>query len=387
VTAVEGVQDIASVARSIDRDRGSRGGYRTASLLAGMVVALITAFCWMLTFATREIDDRIARPPGDVDPTTLAVEPFLGFNHWYIVFEVGAWASFLIVLTVLVVRSWEQRKPTIGLLFFFAGNSLAWLDPWGNWAPYATYDPRLLHWPETWAWASISPTVEPVFNFVGYFAFYIGPPALAILIQRRLLGPRVSPTSFVHRHPLITLTGLTIVVGFIIDACIEIFFVKTGLYGYSQVPKFGSINVGRVDQFPLILESGATTLPFIACSLLWWRNDTGLTGAERLANQWRFTRQRGLLGVFGIMFVLMSFGYMLYLAPFAIIRYFDLSSSPARPWRWCATQVYDPQGRFEEAGEQGPFFEGIWSGLPSGQSDGRQVDGPAGEPLPDACTP
>ncbi|MFI5507619.1 spirocyclase AveC family protein [Mycobacterium sp. NPDC051804] len=354
--------------------------------LVTTVVTVLILFGWMLSFATRDAGDRIRRP-GRTDPTEFSVEPLFGWHFWPYLFEVGAVVMFGGALIILTIQSIRAGKITMGMLFFIAGNSLVWLDPWGNWGPYATYDSRLLHWPETWWWASVSPTVEPVFNFIGYYAFYIGPSAVSILLLKKVIGPRFPSTAFVHRHPLISLTIITIIVGFIIDAVIEIFFVMTGLYGYSQVPAFGSIKVGQPDQFPLLLESLSTTLPFIAVSLLWWRNDTGLTGAERLANKFRITRATGRAGVLMTMIVVMSFGYFLYLAPFFIIRYFDLSTETARPWRWCVTKVYDPQGHFEKAGEQGPFFEGVWAHWPSGQPNGREVTPPVGEPLPNACKP
>ncbi|MDG4668173.1 spirocyclase AveC family protein [Mycobacterium sp. 236(2023)] len=357
-----------------------------ATALVVTVVILTTLFGWMLSFATREPGARIARPGVD-DQTLMSAEPLFGWTTWPYIFEVGAVVMFVGGLIVLVLQSIKAGRITIGLLFFIAGNSLVWLDPWGNWGPYATYDSRLLHWPETWWWASVSPTVEPVFNFIGYYAFYIGPSALSILLLKRVIGPRFSSGAFIHRHPLISLTIITVIVGFIIDAVIETFFVRTGLYGYSQVPKFGSIFVGEAHQFPLLLESLSTTLPFIAVSLLWWRNDTGLTGAERFANKFAITRKTGRAGVLAVMILFMNIGYFAYLAPFFVIRYFDLSTEVARPWRWCAVMVYDPQGHYEKAGEQGPFFEGIWAHWPSGQPNGREVSPPVGEPLPNACRP
>ena len=357
----------------------------TAALAVTVILGTVL-FGWMLSFATREPGARIARP-GVTDQALMASEPLFGWTIWPYLFEVGAVTMFTGGLIILVLQSIKARKITMGLLFFIAGNSLVWLDPWGNWGPYATYDSRLLHWPETWWWASVSPTVEPVFNFIGYYAFYLGPPAVSILLLKRVIGPRFDSKSFVHRHPLITLTIITVIVGFIIDAVIETFFVSTGLYSYSQVPKFGSIFVGESHQFPLLLESLSTTLPFIVISLLWWRNDTGLTGAERLANKFSITRKTGRAGVLAVMVVLMSIGYFGYLAPFFIIRYFDWSTEVAQPWRWCATKVYDPQGHYERAGEPGPFFEGVWAHWPSGQPNGREVTGPAAASLPDKCKP
>lgn len=254
--------------------------------------------------------------------------------------------------------------------------------PHRNWATYAVFDPRHLHWPDTWAWASISPTVEPLVNVVGYFGFYIGPPFLAILVLRALIQPRRPAGSIVHRRPLVSLVAVTFVVGFVFDALLELVVLKFGAYGYTQVISFGSVNKGQPDQFALLLQASAITIPFSVCALLWWRDDTGATGAERLAARWRVTRGRGQLGVLAVIVVGMNLGYFAYLVPYVAVRYLDLATVTARPWQWCATQVYDPNGRFEADGEQGPFFEGIGSGWLSGR---RTPEGVVGEPLPDAC--
>jgi hypothetical protein len=35
--------------------------------------------------------------------------------------------------------------------------------------------------------------------------------------------------------------------------------------------------------------------------------------------------------------------------------------------------VYDPNGFYEEAGQPGPYFPGIWAGWPSGQPGRPEV--------------
>ena len=75
-----------------------------------------------------------------------------------------------------------------------------------NWAPYAVYNPQLWHWPETWPLVSLSPTVEP-FIVIGYATFYMAPFFPAVWILRRLQARR-PVESFVWRHPLLSLSAL-----------------------------------------------------------------------------------------------------------------------------------------------------------------------------------
>ena len=108
-----------------------------------------------------------------------------------------------------------------------------------NWAPYAVYNPQLWHWPEDWPLVRLSPTVEP-FIVIGYALFYFGPffPAMALL---RRLQARAAMDSFVWRHPLWSLAGLVLVMGFVFDAILEVSLVRTGLYIYSQVDPVGLV--------------------------------------------------------------------------------------------------------------------------------------------------
>jgi len=355
--------------------------YRASSKAAGLGVVGLAGLLALMSFATRDLNSRIARPGVTGHPR--AVTPFLGIDSWPYIFEIEALIGFAVVGGILVMRSCEQRRATPALLFFLAANALAWLDPLGNWGPYATYDPRLLHWPDSWPWASLAPNIEPCFAFIGYFSFYMGTPVLAVFLLRRLILPRLRQSAFPSRHPLFALTVLTFVVGFVTDTIVELSMLKIGVFTYTQVPSFGSVNKGHLDQFPLLIQATGTTIPFIVGALLWWRNDTGLTGAERLAQRWRILRKAGSAGVFAVFLALLSLGYLAYETPYIVVRATNSATVVARPWPWCETKVYDPNGRYKAAGESGPFYTGVWA--LSGDNGGRSAVRNPGQPLPGAC--
>src|SRR5262249_58551555 len=97
-----------------------------------------------------------------------------------------------------------------------------------------------------------------------------------IWILRRLQA-RASFDSFVWRRPLVSLALLLFVVGFVMDALLEIFLVHTGLYIYSQVMPWGSVAAGTTFQFPLIWESALVTVVMIPAGVLCYRHDTRRT--------------------------------------------------------------------------------------------------------------
>jgi hypothetical protein len=251
-----------------------------------------------------------------------------------------------------------------------ASTAIVWQDPIMNWAPYAVYNPQLWHFPEDWPLVKLSPTVEP-FIVVGYSTFYfIGPFFAGSWILRRLQA-RASARSFVWRHPLVSLAGLLFVVGFAMDALLEIFLVRTGLYIYSQVMPWGSVFAGTTFQFPLIVESSLVTVVMIPAGVLCHRDDTGRTQAEKLARRLRWFRTRPAFATFLVMAVTLNAAYFVYGAGFAFIRAAKLATVVACPWPFPEAKVYDPNGFYEREGQRGPYFEGHWNTWMSGQPSGR----------------
>ena len=124
------------------------------------------------------------------------------------------------------------------------------------------------------------------------------------------------------RHPLISLSALILAIGFVFDACLEIFLVRTQLYIYSQVIPFGSFAAGRVVPVPADLGVVAGV----------HGDDPRRRAAlprrhrpHRRPRSWRSKvrafRGRPALGTFVVMFAVVNVGYLfLYGGGFALIR-------------------------------------------------------------------
>jgi hypothetical protein len=340
--------------------------------IAVLAVAGLAALVVVAIQARRgAVADRIANP--EVTGAPRPVEPLWGLSSWLTIHQVGTIVMMVALVTVVVV-AWRRHPRHPVLLMVIATTLLVWQDPIMNWAPYAVYNPELWHWPETWPLVSLSPTVEP-FIVIGYATFYVAPFFPAIWALRRIQARR-PPESFVSRHPLVTLAALILAIGFVFDACLENFLIRTQLYIYSQVMPFGSYAPGEWYQFPLIWESTGVTLVMIAAGVLLYRDDTGRTQAEKLGQRIRAFRTRPALGAFLVMFAVVNVAYFGYGAGFAIIRASGAATSVACPWPYPEAKVYDPQGFYEEAGQPGPYFPGIWAGWPSAQSGRPDVDPP-----------
>lgn len=201
-----------------DRERGGRERRSPWPVL--FVLTAVTVIALVAYHARRgAVSDRIRNP--EVEGAPRPVDPLFGFDHWVTVLQI--FTIFAVVaITVVLVIAW-RRNPRSPLFWMAIVTTLiVWQDPIMNWSPFAVYNPDLWHWPEDWPLVSISPTVEPFLVF-GYVLFYFGPYFPAVWILRKLQA-RKPVDSFVWRHPLLSLAGFILVIGFIFDAMLEIYF-------------------------------------------------------------------------------------------------------------------------------------------------------------------
>jgi hypothetical protein len=332
---------------------------------------------------------RNARGPDDLDPRVKnpavtghprPVSALWGGQHWMSQLQTGT-AVVMAILVVVFVVMWRRYPRHPILLMAIAAEGIVWLDPVMNWAPYAVYNPLLWHWPETWPLASLAPTIEPFVVF-GYVTFYFAPYFPAIWILRRLQRGR-DEAAFVRRHPLLSLGLLTFAIGFVFDAALEIFCIRAGLYIYSQVVPFGSIWAGKAYQFPLLWESSLVTDVMITSAVLLYRHDDGVRVVEKLAARFRIWAGRPALRLFIVMFAMLNVSYLTYGLGFAILRWSGAATSVACPYPYPESKVYDPQGKYAEAGQPGPYLSGSWNGWESLHSGRPNVTtSPAGR-----CSP
>ena len=354
---------------------------RRGSLWTAFWIVLAVAVVTVVAANARRgaVADRISNR--GVTGAPRPVRPLFGFEHWVQALQIGTLVSVVCVLGVFLV-AWRRFPRHPVLVMALMTTLIVWQDPIMNWAPYAVYNPDLWHWPENWPLVSISPTVEPFVVF-GYAFFYLGPYFPAIWTLRRLRAGH-GRGSFLWRHPLISLALLILVMGFAIDAALEITLVHTGMYIYSQVIPWGSVSAGTTYQFPLIWESVMVTFVMIPAGVLLYRDDTGRTTAEKLAQRARLFPGRPFLGMFTVMFVIINVSYFAYGAGFGIIRAGKLATSVACPWPYPEAKVYDPQGFYAKAGAPGPYSVGKWSTWMTAQPDGRPnvATSPAGPCAP-----
>ena len=182
--------------------------------IAGAALAAFALF--FIANCRVALDPRVANP--NVHGRPRPVKFIFGLD--YIDFLDAATVVALIVLLVVFIRGWRRNPGSPVMLMFLCTTLIVWQDPIMNWSPFAVYNPDLIHWPESWPLVSLSPTVEPFVVF-GYVMFYFGPYFPAVWILRKLQA-KYGPTSYVSRHPLVSLGLLALAIGFVFDAWLEI---------------------------------------------------------------------------------------------------------------------------------------------------------------------
>jgi hypothetical protein len=360
---------------------GGTGKTRSGWGLWACVLAALAFAGLFIAVSRTALDPRVANP--NVQGRPRPVDFLFGYDNWMPWVQIGT-ALMLVQLLVIFVVAWRRHPGHPAILMGICTTLIVWQDPIMNWAPYAVYNPDLLHWPESWPLIMMSPTVEPFIVF-GYVTFYFGPYFPAVWILRKLQARR-QPDAFVWKHPLISLALLILPIGFVFDAILEVTSIRTGMYIYSQVIPFGSIFTGTTFQFPLIWESFSVTFVMIPAGVLCYRDDTGKSVAEKLAAKAKLFPSKPVLGTFLVMFAIINVAYFVYGGWFWAIKASGAATSVACPWPYPEAKVFDPQGYYEKAGAEGPYSVGKWATWQYALPDGRpDVQSPP--PGQGACAP
>ena len=125
------------------RAGGGRGSL--GSWLAG--IGLLAFVGLFLVVSRTALDPRVANPNTEGRPRP--VEYLLGIDNWMLWVQLGT-ALMLVQLVVMFIIGWRRNPGSPVMLMILCTTLIVWQDPIMNWAPFAVYNPDLLHWPESW---------------------------------------------------------------------------------------------------------------------------------------------------------------------------------------------------------------------------------------------
>src|SRR5271167_4808326 len=144
-------------------------------------------------------DPRTTNP----NPGPAPYPPFLGVDNWPLMVSFSSIPMAIGLIGTLVWLSVRQRKVHWAVVIAFAGLITGALDPLANWATFAVFDPRMLHFPLAWPYVNISPNLEPALSFLGGYAAYYLLNGLGMLqAHDRFIDPLVRRSRWLDRHRL-----------------------------------------------------------------------------------------------------------------------------------------------------------------------------------------
>jgi hypothetical protein len=134
------------------------------------------------------------------------------------------------------------------------------------------------------------------------------------------------------------------------------------------------MDLGKNSQFPLMMASVLITVVMIPASVLLYRDDTGRSQAEKLAQRLGLYARRPVLATFIVMAVVLNIAMISFSSTFWLVRATGAASTVACPWPYPQAKTWDPRGYYQSQGAPGPFTAGSASTWQIAQPEGRPTD-------------
>lgn len=292
------------------------------------------------------------------NPGPKPYPPFLGFDNWPLAVGLSSIPMAIGLIGVLVWWSWRQRKVHWAVIIAFAGLITGVLDPLANWATFAIFDPRMLHFPLSWPYVNISPNLEPALSFLGGYAAYYLLNGLGFLhLHDRFLAPVMRRVNWLARHRLVAVFVGAFLIAIPVNFLIQTTWMRAGIFFYTEAVG-PVIQLGHI-HFPLVMAIYDSFI-FAMVAVMCVRDDNDeLVLINRIAlrlpvrrghPQVTFTRQLLISATVGLV------SFAVPLAVLAGLREAGLSRPAYDQNPYPDVKVYDPYGHLEEAGKPGPFF-------------------------------
>lgn len=290
-------------------------------------------------------------------PGPAPYPPFLGFDNWPLAVSISSIPMAIGLIATLVWLSYRQRKVHWAVVIAFAGLITGALDPLANWATFAIFDPRMLHFPLTWPYVNISPNLEPALAFLGgYAAYYLLTGLVILQLHNRFVKPLMPRTSWLARHRLVAVFLGAAVIAIPINGLVQFIWMRCGIFFYTEA--VGPVlHVGHV-YFPLIMAVYDSFI-FAMVAVMCVRDDGGeLVLINRIAR--RLPAWRGRPTLTRQLLTSVTVGLVSFAVPLAVLAGLRVAALPEPAYDqnpYPSMKVYDPYGHLQNAGKPGPFYK------------------------------
>ncbi|OMC44926.1 spirocyclase AveC family protein [Mycobacterium sp. IS-1264] len=324
----------------------------------GFAIVAYLAFA-VVTVATVQSgthgDPRTTNP----NPSPAPYPPFLGFDNWPLAVSFSSIPMAIGLTGMLVWLSVRQRKVHWAVVVAFAGLITGALDPLANWATFAVFDPRMLHFPLSWPYVNIAPNLEPALSFLGGYAAYYLLTGLGMLqLYDRFLDPVTRRTNWLARHRLAAVFLGTFVIAIPINGVVQFAWMRFGIFYYTEAVG-PTLQIGHI-HFPLIMAV-YDSLIFGMVAVMCVRGEGGeLVLINRIARWLPARRDRSRVTLTRQLLVSVAIGLVSFATPLAVLsglRAAGLSEPAYEQNPYPNIKVYDPYGHLRESGKPGPFYK------------------------------
>lgn len=299
-------------------------------------------------------DPKKANPNPGPDP----YPPFLGFDNWPLAVSISSIPLAIGLIAVLTWLSWRQRKVHWAVIIAFAGLITGALDPLANWATFAIFDPRMLHFPLSWPYVNISPNLEPALAFLaGYAAYYLLNGLGFLKLHDKFLDPLMRRTGWLAPRRLLRVFIGATIIAVPINGLIQFTWMRAGIFYYTEA--VGPVlHIGHI-HFPLIMAVYDAPI-FAMVAVMCVRDEGGeLVLINRVARWLPARRGRAKVTLSRQLLVSVTVGLVSFAVPLAVLaglREAGLSRPSFDQNPYPDVNLYDPYGHLEEAGKPGPFY-------------------------------
>lgn len=291
------------------------------------------------------------------NPGPAPYPPFLGFDNWPIAVAISSIPMAIGLIAALSWLSWRQRKIHWAVIIAFAGLITGALDPLANWATFAIFDPRMLHFPSRGHTSTFRRTSSLRWRSSGICRLLPSQRAGLSAIARPPRRPTFAALELVrpspagrglhrcdHRrdpdqrpHPVR------------VDAGGHIFYTEA----VGPVLQIGHIH------FPVIMAVYDSII-FGMVAVMCVRDENGdLVLINRIARWLPARAGRPKVTLTRQLLISVAVGLVSFATPLAVLaglREAGLSRPAYDQNPYPNVKVYDPYGHLEEAGKPGPFF-------------------------------
>src|SRR5271156_673022 len=329
------------------------------SRFAWGIFGIAYAMFAVATIATMQIglhgDPRTTNP----NPGPAPYPPFLGFDNWPLVIAFTSIPLAIGLVGSLLCLSRRQGGVHWAAIIAFAGLVTGAMDPLANWATFAVFDPRMLHFPLSWPYVSISPNLEPALSFLGGYAAYYLLTGIGLLqAHDRFIDPFIRRDSWLSRHRLTAVFAGAFVVAIPLNTVVQFLWLKFGIFVYTEA--VGPVlRIGHI-YLPVIMVIYDCFIFAMVAVLCVRDDDGGLVLVTSLARRLPSRPGRPTVPVNRQILVALVGGVVAFALPLAVLAR-GRSARGSQPaydkFPYPTVKVYDPYGHLEEAGKPGPVYK------------------------------